>query len=397
VPALLAVCAVRALAQTPAPDPWTTAPMRLGPLAMKSTVALTNAGVDTNVFNQADTEHPQRDFTATLTPMTELWLHLGPTLLDGAVKEDFVWYNRFRSERALNNSYRVGWTAPLNRLTFKTGLSYLTTHERPGYEIDIRTRRSEFESNGSAEFRISGKSWIGGVASRRHVAFNTAAIFLSTNLQTELNRTVTSGAVVLRHDLTPLTRLSFEVGRDDDRFEFSPARDSNSTRVAGVVSFDPFALIKGSARIGYRRFTPLAADVPKYSGPTALVDMWYTAFGTTKFSVQATRDIQYSFDVDQPYYLQSGVSGSIQQEVAGPFDVIARLGRQHLAYRVRSGAVVAVADRTDQIVSYGGGVGYRLGRDMRVGFNIDNQRRTSPLENRRYSGLRYTTSVTYGL
>jgi hypothetical protein len=45
--------------------------------------------------------------------------------------------------------------------------------------------------------------------------------------------------------------------------------------------------------------------------------------------------------------------------------------------------------------SYGGGIGYRLGNDVRVGFNVDWQHRSSPVVNREYHGLKFGTSVTY--
>jgi hypothetical protein len=55
-----------------------------------------------------------------------------------------------------------------------------------------------------------------------------------------------------------------------------------------------------------------------------------------------------------------------------------------------------VPDRIDQIRSYGGSIGYRLGNDIRIGFNVDQQHRSSPVFNRDYHGLRFGTSVTYG-
>ena len=69
---------------------------------------------------------------------------------------------------------------------------------------------------------------------------------------------------------------------------------------------------------------------------------------------------------------------------------------QRLEYRTREGTTVAAPDRTDRIRNYGGGVGVRMGEELRLGFNIDNERRTSVLEDREYKGLRYGVSITYG-
>ena len=50
-----------------APDP-SKVRVRIGPLWMNPTIALTNLGVDTNVFN-GPAGQEQKDFTATVTPM----------------------------------------------------------------------------------------------------------------------------------------------------------------------------------------------------------------------------------------------------------------------------------------------------------------------------------------
>jgi hypothetical protein len=44
----------------------------------------------------------------------------------------------------------------------------------------------------------------------------------------------------------------------------------------------------------------------------------------------------------------------------------------------------------------GVGVGYRMGREMRIGFNVDRERRESPVQRRDYLGYRTGISVTYG-
>jgi hypothetical protein len=109
------------------------------------------------------------------------------------------------------------------------------------------------------------------------------------------------------------------------------------------------------------------------------------------------RDVQYSYDVNQPYYLQSGFTVGLGQQIYGPIDVELRVGFDRLAYADRQGADIAVTDRVDHVRNYGGGVGYRLSRDVRFGFNVDRSRRESELPAHQYSGLRYGLAMTYGL
>ena len=68
---------------------------------------------------------------------------MGRSWVTGNVKEDLVWYQTFASERSANNSVKVGWLLPLNRLTFNADTAYLHTRDRPGFEIDARSQRSE--------------------------------------------------------------------------------------------------------------------------------------------------------------------------------------------------------------------------------------------------------------
>jgi hypothetical protein len=66
-----------------------------------------------------------------------------------------------------------------------------------------------------------------------------------------------------------------------------------------------------------------------------------------------------------------------------------------MAYRDRVGAIVEISKRVDRVKSVGGGAGYRLGADKRVGFTVDKVARVSGNEQRRYNGLRYGLSLTY--
>jgi hypothetical protein len=394
----VAASAVEASAQSPpegGPDPATER-VRIGPVWMNPRIALTNLGIDTNVFNVPESQHPQSDFTVTVTPSTDLWLPLGRSWLNATVKEDVVWYQKYDSERSANTGYIVNWRLPLNRLIVTLSPKYLSTRERPGYEIDARAQRNEFGGTGAIELRALAKTSVAVNASWAKVSFDKGAVFRGRSLRDELSRVSLGVGLSLKHQLTPLTSLSLDASRVQDRFDLSPLRDSDSTVVGGSIAFDPAALLKGTVRFGYRDFQSLSADVPGYQGATASVDLAYTLLGMTRFAVQARRDVSYSYDVNQPYYLETGYTASIAQQIFGPLDIVFRAGRQRLAYRDRAGAVLPFSARVDHVGIVGAGVGYHMGRDVRLGFNVDRQERTSPLPDHEYRALRYGTAVTYG-
>jgi hypothetical protein len=363
---------------------------------MNPTVSLTNLGIDQNVFNDPADKAPKRDLTLTVTPSTELWLRMGPSWLSGSVKEDVVWYQKYASERSASNRYNLGWRVPLSRLTLTTNVAYAKAKERPGYEIDARVQRRDLEYRGSAEIRTFSKTQIGINASRSTREFAQDSTFRGVDLRQQLSYVSTATGLSLRHQLTPLTTLAMDVSRSQDRFRFSSDRDSDSMSVTGSVAFSPFAAITGGASFGYRDFKPLGPSVPEYKGTTGAADLTYTLLGATRFTLRGVRGVNYSYERDQPYYLETGVDGSIAQQIFGPFDIVGRAGAHALAYRDRAGTSVSVSDAVDHIRLYGGGVGFHMGKELRLGFNVDKVRRDSELADRRYDNFKFGTAVTYG-
>ncbi|HMB79151.1 MAG TPA: outer membrane beta-barrel protein [Vicinamibacterales bacterium] len=370
--------------------------LRVGPLIINPTISLVNIGIDQNVFNDPADQDPKSDFTFTLTPAVDMRLRLFRTVVTADVAEEVVWYQTYSSERSLNPSVRLGWQVPFNRVSFTINGGRASLRDRPGFEIDSRARRTELHYDGRVEVRVLSKTFFGVTAVRQQVAYDPNATFLFTDLAVELNRVTTTGGLAVRQMVTPLTSISLTATRSQDHFEFSSLRDSNSTSLFGTIAFDPFGLIRGSATVGYQDFTLVTPGVPGYQGVTVAVNMSYVARGSTTLTVTGTRDVEYSYDVNQPYYLLSGATVSIRQLLVRQVDGIVRAGAQQLGYRDRAGAVVAVADRVDHVTTYGGGVGYNLGRGTRIGFNVDWQNRISAVDARQFKGLRYGFAVTYG-
>ena len=378
------------------PDP-STIRVRLGPLWLNPTVSMPNIGIDTNVFNDPVTVTPKKDFTFNVSPKAELWLRMGRTWLFGTVAEEIIWYQKYTTERSVNGTYSIGWKAPLNRLVLTTSATEMSTRSRPGFEIDERAHRREPLYSGSVEVRGFAKTFLGVRGSWNKVKFDDDAVFKGTSLEEQLGRIVTTAAITVRHELTPLTSIIFSGGRSQQRFQSAPLRNSTSADYSVGLNFDPAALIKGSAVLGYTVFKPEASDLPGYRGTTAAASLTYTLLGSTRIAGTITRDVQFSYDVNQPYYLLTGGTASIAQQIFGPIDVVARVGAQRLRYQSRSDAVVTAPDRIDHVRTYGLGFGTHLGQDLRLGFNIDKERRTSVLSEREYRGMRFGSSLTYGL
>ena len=114
---------------------------RLGPLRYTPSIQVTSLGVDTNVFNEFD--DPKQDTTFALGPGVDLWLKLGRARLSGKTGIDYNYFHEYESQRFFGTRNEARLSVPFNRLTPFVEGRYTNTRQRPGYEIDVRARRTQ--------------------------------------------------------------------------------------------------------------------------------------------------------------------------------------------------------------------------------------------------------------
>ena len=399
-----------AFAQIPIAPPSTTAGssqtideirrdyrVHAGPFYVNPALLLKELGVDTNVFNQS--EEPKSDFTFTITPRADVGIPLARRgLIHTTVASDFVYYQKYDSERSVDPEITVRGEAYAHRLTVFAEGAYLNTRQRPNYEIDLRSRHQENNATAGLEIGITTKTSIAVAVLKGRVRFDGDAFFDGTSLSESLDRDSEGGDVTLRHKLSTLTTLSARYERLRERFPLSPVRDSDSYRVMPGVEFKPRALIKGFAYVGYRSFTPLNSLLPEYTGLVSQLGLSYTLLGATTFGVTYDRDVSFSYEQATPYYLDNSTGFFVRRAVGGRWDVMATAARHRYDYRAITFEAAAPLDaRVDTTDNYGASVGYRLKQDTRVGFGASYWERSSTLAvNNGYNGLRIGTTVTYG-
>ena len=396
--AIVFACATPALAQADGPDPFATARFRFGGFAMSPGINVTNLGFDGNVFNEWT--DPKSDFTATVAPSTDAWLRFGPLRATLHGSYSYLFFASYPKERAVSTDDSLRLELRLAHFRPYGGVSYLNTRDRPGYEIDARVRRTERGIVGGVELPLTAKTTMGIAFKRGGTDYAEGEGFNGTSLRDAFNRTTYTYTASLRHALTPLTTIVCDAEWVRERFSYATSRDSNGFRVVPGVEFKPLALISGSARVGFRQLNMIDSRMPDYTGPVASVDLGYTLLNATRFSVAVNRDVSYSYEVNEPYYLLTGGTATITQRLSSAWDVQARAGIQLLDYQ-RANLDGAAGNqptegRTDTVRFYGGGIGYRLGTDVRIRFNVDYYTRRSDQSTRQYKGLRTGTAVTYG-
>jgi putative beta-barrel porin BBP2 len=378
-----------------------TARMHVGPFYVTPVLQLKELGIDSNVFNAAGDQ--QSDFMANVSPKVDLWLPAARrALFTATVATDLVWYAKYGSERSIDPQFTVRAEGYSNRLTIFAENAYLNTRQRPNFELDLRSRHLENNFLAGGDLHLTPKFSVEVAARRFDTTYDADARIENTFLARTLNRKTTGAQVTARHKLTPLTTLGLRYDNLHDRFAFSPLRDSNSFRVMPGVELKPRALIRGSAYLGYRRFTPLSPGVlPEFSGLVADLGLSYTIMGATSIGVSFRRDLTYSYEERQPFFVLNSPGVSIRRALGRRFDVLVSADRHKYEYRDLVVALPAAGlppePRVDITWNYSASLGYRVGRDGRIGFGASYWKRESTTARfRNYDNLRIGTTATYG-
>jgi len=382
----------RALAQT-AGDEASSARIRIGPLGLTPQISITNFGMDTNVYRTSDS--PTRDFMATMSPALSSWLHLGRAQVSARSSVQWIYFGQSASERSVGRSQSVQGELHLTRVTPTAGVSFLHTEQAASLELDQRVPQTTVTQHAGLGIELTPSVSVTADGSWTAYRLDRLADATETSYADSLDRHTAAATASFRYIATPLTTFVVKATSQQDRFDVSPLRNSDSLSVQPGVEFKPFALISGSAYVGIRRFRALDPSVPNYTGPTASVILNYTAADMTRVSVNVQRDLAYSYEVDQPYYLSTGADLSVTQMLGPNWDVVVRGGRTRLSYQNVIGVTTDLG-RKDLMKSWGVGLGRHLPSGVRVGFDLDYLSRASEVSGRGFHGFRLGGTVTYG-
>ena len=375
-------------------DPRKDARMQAGPFYLTPTLTVDNVGVDSNVFN--DGTGPKPDFTATVNPGAKVWLPIARRMLITTTPTvGFVYFKSYANQRSINPGVGVTGEVYLRRLTFSVSGSTGRSSARPNNEIDARARQATHGGGGAVSLALLSKLSVSVSANQNVVKFDPGAVFAGASLADTLNRTERVVGVSARRTITSLTTVVVSSESQRDRFEFSPIRNSDSVRAIAGFEFKPKALISGDAKVGFRRFNVQDSRVPDFSGLVAASSVTYRATDGMQFALDWNRDIQYSIQAQQPYYVSNDVAPSVRRQIAGKFDAIVMVDRDVNSYRSLAGSP-EVRARRDTTLRYSLDVGYRVNRVTRVGFAVSHLARSSSDTSNDYRGLRAGLTMKYG-
>jgi hypothetical protein len=213
-------------------------------------------------------------------------------------------------------------------------------------------------------------------------------------LDQSLNRDAYTYSAGIQSALTPLTSLTLKGSLSQDRFRASPDRDADTGEVSGEFVFSPQAVLRGTARVGFKDFRPNDPAIDPYTGVILGAGLVVPILDMARFNIGVLHDTQYSFEETEAYYVENTFDLSYTQLIFGNFDVQGRGAWSGFDYGHREGQ----GARRDTLTTWAVGLGYNLQNRTRMSVQFEDAARRSPeLADRNYNRRRLFFSWTYTL
>ena len=312
---------------------------------------------------------------------------------------DYVWFQESTSERSNNIQYAMRFNMSASRFKPHIGADYVRTRVRRSPEIDARARRVDQSVLGGMAFEVSPRTALTASVRLDESNYDEGERFRNVALDEALNRSGRRADAGVRYAITPLTTLSVTAGFEEQTFKESHIRDLKRYTVGPTLEFSPEAAIRGRVVTAFELFKPDDPALSERRGVAYQAMLNWTLFGRTAFDLGAGRNISYSYQDTEPYYLLTNTRLVVTQSLPGWFELYGGYDWEHMAYRWSRGAdpTPGNSDRVDTLAAANGGIGLRLGQTIHLKIGIDKTRRRSieePLQN--FSRTRILSTVTLG-
>lgn len=361
-----------------------------GPIGWTPTVAVRDAGIDSNVFD--DPDEPIEDRIATFASSVDAQMTLAHFKVQGTGAAEYLYYQRLVRERALTTRFTMRVEAPTRRIVpFGTG-AYARAKERQTPEIDVQSRYTTSAVGAGLSVFVMARGAIQLAGRREITAYDRGQVLRGADLAQRFNRDSDSAVVGFRFNITELTSITADASVARDRFTLKPEQNTSNLNWTAAIEFAPDAVIRGRAGIGYHVMEPRGAAAIAFRGLTANVDLSYVLLGRTRFNGRYFRDTAYSLEA--PYYLLTTLGADVAQLIGGPFEILLRGNRQYSDYPENPG--LRIPHRIDILDTIAAGVGVRMSDTSRATVTYELARRLTPVDGLRFDRRRVLTSFSYG-
>jgi hypothetical protein len=386
--AMSILSAASASAQIAEPPPDGLGQVRFGSVIFTPSIGLGNIGIDRNVFNEAGER--KSDFTFTVAPQLELFYGGDKLRLRATTGTGFVYYARYKTERAANPGLRLEGQWQLGRrITVLTDNSFRFRKDRPNAEVDARSRRFEMDNLVTVRTGISPRVFF-DVTGRRMEWEYGATQYLGTDLERTLNRVTRSLILSTSYRLTPYTSVVTGVSLATDKFPGIADRNGTTRGVFAGLTFAKRAKISGDLLVGYSDFDADAASTRDHHGVTSDIRLSSVLSDSFSIGVLMRNELQFSYSVEDPYYLTHRYDVTAMQRLGRWFDLSA--AAQYQTFDYTDASLVRAGKNNLQIYTVSPGV--RFGQ-LRLGvYGSYSNRRTTLTGRRSHEGLRWGFVVT---
>lgn len=347
--------------------------LTFGPLKVAPGLIIRELGWDSNVFDEPESESPKEDYLAALQPDASMFARLRFVKISAYAGSELTYFKKYESERSVGHALRGRVDLLLGRLRPFVAGGQTKTRERANGEIDVRANRKDDELSGGIAFDLSAHSLVYAAAIRTNNSFEDA-LQSGVNIGESMTREGDDYSAGLRTDITPLLALTMFGGYREDKFRFLPIRNTESYYGTAQLRFAPEGVLNGTASFSYRDMTPVDPEVRPFRGMLGSVVLGYSLLEVGRFNLGLARNLEYSFDTAEAYYLENTASLSYTHRIVGAIDVQAKAARSYFDYGARND----VPAHKDTLDTAAGSLGYNLRNRTRVALNYEYSRRRSP-------------------
>jgi putative beta-barrel porin BBP2 len=364
---------------------------RFGPIELAPNLAVRQAGVDENVFNEAQIDGPKSDYVVGVAPELTMFARSGLIQFAASSAVEYTHYFKYESERSTALMARGRVELDLGPFRPSLAGAAMSTQERANNELDARARRRETELSTRLIYELSPLAQLFTSAARVDLNYRDGEEFRGVALADSLNRQLHQYQAGIRMNPTPFTTVIVDATFSTDRFVSSPGRDTDSRTIGTELVFGNDAVLRGRVRLGFQNFKPEDPTLMPFRGIVSSVVLNYRGFWRGRFDGSIERQVQYSYDAMEGYFLNTGGQITYTQHVFGPMDVQGVFGSWLMDYGKRFG----ILPHADETRMFGGGVGYNRGNGSRVGFNYEFRSRDAHDVRESYSRHRLYASYSY--
>lgn len=375
---------------------------RIGPFYVTPKLLLRDFGVDTNVF--AEEGSGVSDMIIDLAPQLVLAPAGRRVRLSGIGALDINHFVNEASERSIDHEVTGRLEVDVGRQFTLIGAGGQGTfRERFSFEEEERIQRHESSVGGGLSYTPAARLTGSALLTRQVYGFDGGSA-LANLVKETLDRTSLVGSLRAQYALTRATAIvaSWESFRDNFDTAVGPApREVRSSRLLGGLELSRRAIVRGKLMAGVRHF-PSDAGVAPYDGLALSANLGVPLFGVGQVAGLADRDVRFGLnragsaeDQRRNTYVWTRFGGELGLEL--PLSLVGRahVGRERASFLLPFQTGDTLKERVDRLWTVNGSVTRQISASLKVGLNMEWQRRTSNFPGSSSDRVRWGVQAEY--